>query len=44
MGPHETEMFLKAKGTFSQTKRQYAELEKIFNNPISDKDIIFKIY
>ena len=36
--------FCRAKETINQTKRQFAEWEKIFTNDISDKGLIRKIY
>ena len=43
MGPHETEVS-KAKGTFSRTKLQLMDWERIFTNPASDRELISKIY
>jgi hypothetical protein len=34
----------KAKDTFNRTKQQPKDLEKIFNNPLSNRGLIFKIY
>ena len=44
MGLRQTKMFYTVKETFSKTKRQPTEWEKIFMNKTSDKELIITIY
>ena len=44
LGPHQDKSFCTAKETINKTKRQQTEWEKIFENDISDKGLVSKIY
>ena len=44
MEPCETKSFCKVKGTVNRAKWQPTELEKIFANPSSDRELITKMY
>ena len=44
MGPHKIASFCKETDTANKTKRQPTDWEKIFNNPLSDRGLISKIY
>lgn len=44
MGPYKTEKLLEGKDTVNRTKQQPTDWGNFFTNPVSNRQVIYKIY